>query len=54
MSELEKYISENNLNEIDVMNFLQDRGVVSDLAVTARHVFDDLEAVQYLKLAFFQ
>ncbi len=36
MSELEKYILANGYTEIDVMNFLMDRSVISDMAVKAK------------------
>ena len=53
MNLLVNYIAINGLNEIDVMNFLQDKGVISDLAITARDVFDDAVAVKYLEKHYF-
>ena len=48
MNTLEHYIEAHRLNEIEVMNLLQNHGVISDNCVTAAEVGDPGKAVSFL------
>jgi hypothetical protein len=47
MNKLQKLIKDNDLNETEVLNELQDNGIISDLCVSAADVADcDVEKVE--------
>jgi hypothetical protein len=47
MNKLQKLIKDNDLNETEVLNELQDNGIISDLCVSATDVADcDVEKVE--------
>jgi len=48
LNTLQHYIFAQSYDEIDTMNTLQDRGIVSDNCVTAAEVYDTGKAVSFL------
>ena len=52
MNALEKTISENHLNEVSVMNWLQGRNLISDNCVTASDVFNAVAAADAVRRAW--
>jgi hypothetical protein len=49
MNALQDYIQKNARNETELMNALQDHGIISDNCVTAEEVADTSKAIAFLE-----
>lgn len=47
-NKLENWISNSGSNEVKIMNLLQEYGVVSDNAISANQVGNDMEAMKWM------